>query len=266
MKNEEDTESVQPGTEQQADTADTNRAEELEQATENAEETEQETEENVDTEENSEDTEGNDAEEEQPEPKTTKRSASETIRALKAERNAERVEREKIIAERAVAYAQLENLRQQQRDFQSTEQKRAEEQRLALLAPEERALYEANQRTRTLEHRLNQMEAQRADDRDRASFQAKAQHDETYEKYADAVEQMYQEGLAKGVTASREDLHSYLLGKELKKDMASKISKKKEIAGKRIESVTAKSASAKGDVAGAKKGRTEEDRLRNVLI
>lgn len=198
--------------------------------------------------------------------KPTKRGASETIRALKAERNAERAEREKLVHERAVAQVQLENLRAQQRELQSAAEKRAEDERLALLDPTERASYQSAQQIRNLEWRLNNMEVQRKNDQDRATFQAKAAHDETYGKYADQVEQMYEEGLARGVSASREDLHSYILGRELKKDLAAKVSEKKKSAGKRIESVTSKPASARGDVAGSKKGKSEEDRLRGVLI
>jgi hypothetical protein len=188
------------------------------------------------------------------------------IQKLSAERDAERADKEKLIHERAVAQAQLEQLRAQQRELQSASERRAEEERLALLDPQERATYQANQQIRNLEWRLNQMEIQRGNDQDRANFQAKAAHDETYGKYADQVEQMYQEGLQRGVSASREDLHSYILGKELKKDLAAKTSEKRKSASKRIDSVTAKPASARGDVAGSKKGKSEEDRLRGVLI
>lgn len=188
------------------------------------------------------------------------------IQGLSERLKAESAEKEKLIHERAVAQVQLENLRAQQRELQSAAERREEEERLALLDPTERATYQANQQIRNLEWRLNQMEVQRKNDQDRANFQAKAAHDETYGKYADQVEQMYEEGLSRGVSASREDLHSYILGKELKKDLAAKVSKKKESAGKRIESVTSKPASARGDVDGSKKGKSEEDRLRGVLI
>lgn len=188
------------------------------------------------------------------------------IQRQAAELKAERAEKEKLIAERAVAQAQLENLRQQQNRLQSDQQRREEEAKLALLTPEEKQQYQSQQHIRNLEHRLNQMEVGRANDRDRAEFHAKAAHDETYAKYSDTVEQMYNEGLARGVHASREDLFCYVLGKALNKDRTAKIADKKKAAGKRIDSVTAKPANAKGDVAGTKKGKSEEDRLRGVLI
>lgn len=187
------------------------------------------------------------------------------IQKLASELKAEREERDRLVSDRAIAQAQLENLRQQQQAMQSASEKRAEEERLALLAPEERAMYQASQQIKSLEHRINQMEAKRADDRDRAEFHAKAAHDETYAKYAGDVEKLYQDGLSRGVSAAREELLAWVLGKELLKNKAS-VPQKKAAAGKRIESVTSKSSSARGDVSGSKQGKTGEDRLRGVLI
>lgn len=188
------------------------------------------------------------------------------IQGLSERLKAETAEKERLIHDRAVAQAQLEHLRAQQQQIQSAAERKDEEDRLSLLDPSERAVYQANQQIRNLEYRLNQMEIQRGNDQDRANFHAKAAHDETYAKYAPEVEKMYQEGLARGVSASREDLHSYILGKELKKDLAAKVSKKKESASKRIDSVTSKPASARGDVADSKKGKSLEERLRGVQI
>jgi hypothetical protein len=181
-------------------------------------------------------------------------------------RKQEREEKEKLIADRAKALAELEFYRQQQQQVQNNFERQAEEERLSLLSPEEKRIYELNKHTKMLEHRLNLMEMRRADDVDRAAFHAKAAHDPAYAKYADKVEQMYQEGLQRGVNASREDLHSYILGQELKKDMAAKMNKKKEVASKRVASVTSKPVTGKSDVSGTKTGKSAEDRLRGVLI
>jgi hypothetical protein len=188
------------------------------------------------------------------------------IQKLSSELKAEREDREKLIVERATAQAQLEHLRQQQYAAQSAAQQKDEEDRLSLLDPTERAIYQANARAGQLEYKLNLMQMQMQDNADRANFAAKATHDPTYGKYLDQVENMYQEGLKRGVTAPREELHSLILGRELKKDMANKLSAKKESASKRIDTVTSKPASARGDVAGSKKGKSEEERLRGVLI
>lgn len=188
------------------------------------------------------------------------------IQKLAQEKDAERAEKEKAINERAVAVAQLELLREQQRSVQSDAQRRAEDERLALLAPEDRALHESNQRVAALEYRLNQMEISRQDDQDRANFHAKAAHDEVYKKYADDIEAAYQDGKNRGVTAPREELLAWKLGKELLKNRQTATTKKKETAVKRIESVTSKPVNARGGTTGAKTSKTEEDRLRGVLI
>ncbi len=255
---------VQTGTEETVEKTEKEEGSEQEQESD-TEETEEGAKDNEESSEKT-DEEATEEEESAETEKPSKRSASETIRTLKAERNAERAEREKLITERATALAQLEFVRQQQQQFQSNEQRVAEEKRLSLLDPQERAIYQANQKAAALEFRLNQMEVSQADYRDKAEFQAKAAYDETYSKYADQVEHMYQEGLARGVRASREDLLAYQVGKELLKDKNSKANDKKKAAGKRIDSVTSKPANARGDVAGTKKGKSEEDRLRGVLI
>lgn len=192
--------------------------------------------------------------------------AQERIRRQSEELKTERAEKERLIADRAVALAQLENLRMQQQQMLSSEQRRAEEERLKLLAPEERQLYTANQQIRELHHRINQMDAQRSQDLDRVSFQSKAAQNPTYARYADEVEAMYQDGLKRGVVAPREDLLYYALGKSLAKDMGKKADAKKQAASKRIDSATAKPTRGKSDVAGSRKGASVEDRLRDVQI
>lgn len=192
--------------------------------------------------------------------------AQERIIRQSEELKLKNADNERLIREHATAMAQLENFRQQAQQTASAEQRRVEQERLNLLAPEERALYEANQRMRHLEHRLNMSEAQRAEDADRAAFHAKAQHDPIYAKHLDTIESMYQEGKNRGVIAPRQDLFYYQLGKELAKDMSAKINSTKEKAAKRVDSVTSKPAKAKGDVAGSKSGKTVEDRLRGQPI
>jgi hypothetical protein len=198
--------------------------------------------------------------------KPTKRSAADEIRKLKAERNEERAEREKLIAERATYAAQLEHLRQQKDAEKSAADRKAEEDRLALLDPTERAAYSADKRAQQLEHRLNLMQMQMQDNTDKAIFRAKAAHDPLVAKYAEQVEQMLQDDVKKGFSAPRDTYLQILVGKAVIENSAKELSKKKAAASKRIDTVTGKSASARGDVAGSKKGSSEEDRLRGQLI
>ncbi len=263
MADEEDKQGVQPTvtTEEQEEAVTTEEGSEDEQEPED-------TDEGAEGEEAAEDPESGEEEpaEEQEQPAKPVGRAQARIQKLAAEKDAERAEKEKAINDRAVAIAQLELLREQQRAVQSQSERKAEEERLALLAPEERAMLQANQQIRNLEYRLNQMEIRRQDDQDRANFHAKAAHDEVYKKYADEIETAYQDGLAKGVSAPREELLAWKLGKELLKNRQTAAPKKKEAAGKRIEQVTSKPIGARGGVSGAKQSKTEEDRLRGVQI
>lgn len=197
---------------------------------------------------------------------TRQQKLSNQLKQEREERQRERKERDELIADRARKEAELDHYKRQQTESQSATQRKAEEDRLALLDPTERAVYEGNLRIQSLERRLNQSEFQRQQDQDRDKFHAKAASDPTYGKYADQVEEMYQEGLKRGVSAPREELHSLILGRELKKDMAKKLSSKKDTAKKRIDTVTSKPATARGDVGASKAGKTVEDRLKGVLI
>lgn len=208
---------------------------------------------------------GDEENESEPE-KPSKKSAADTIRALKAERNAERAERDKLIAERATYAAKLEAFEQQQRAGVSAAERRAEEDRLAMLDPVERQAYEANTRAQNLEHRLNTMHFEMQDNTDRAIFQSKADHDPLIAKFRDQVETMLNEDRKKGFSASREEYLNILVGREVRKDAAAKLSAKKASAGKRIDAATSKTPSGRGDVGGSRKGTSEEDRLRGVLI
>jgi hypothetical protein len=111
------------------------------------------------------------------------------------------------------------------------------------------------------------MELQRKDDRDRAEFHARASHDPVYKKYADEIEKTYQDGLNRGVSAPREDLLAWRLGKELLQNRLAGGEKKKATAAKKIDSVTSKPASARGDVTASKSSsKSLEDKLNGVYI
>lgn len=233
--------------------------------TDAVETTEQEQEETVEQEEP---VEKDEAEEDvaQEEPAEDKPSAKAKGPDYASELAAERKEKEKLIAERAAYQAQLENIRERERVQQSDADRRAEADRLALLDPAERAAYHAEQKANNLERRLNMLQMQMHDNGDKATFSAKAAHDPLYAKHMDEVEAMFQDGLSKGVRSSREDLLAYTIGREALKNRPADAAKKKSSAGKRIDSVTSKPATARGDVAGSKKGKSLEDRLAGVQI
>lgn len=202
---------------------------------------------------------------------TRHQKLSNQLKEERAERERDRKERDQLIAEKATYAARLEEIEKRQQAGQSESQRRAEEDRLSLLTEPERLAYTAQQKASQLEHRLNRMELERQDDRDRAEFRAKGAHDPLVEKYADKVEQMRQDDLKKGFAASRDSYLNFIVGEALRKDAAKKSSAKKDSANKRVESVTSKSAKARGDVSSTKKGKGDsledlEARLRGVVF
>lgn len=194
------------------------------------------------------------------------------LKEEKAERERDRKEREQLIAEKAAYAAKLEQYEKQQEAGKTVADRRAEEERLSLLTDSERAAYFAQQKATQLEHRLNELERKRQDDMERAEFRAKAAYDPLVEKYADRVEQLRQDDIKRlGMAASRDSYLNFIVGEAMRKDATKKASSKKEAADKRIDSVTSKSAKARGDVSGTKKGKGDsleelEARLRGVVF
>lgn len=215
-----------------------------------------------------EDEDGESVEEGEVESPPTKKTgrAQERIRRQQEELKEERERNEKLARENAETKARLESIEAESRQRREIEEQRAEQERLDLLAPEERALYLLNKRLQQTEARLAAADMQRQDDIDRLAFQQKVEKDPTYAKFSKQVEDARKDGLARGVVASREDLHSFFLGQELKKDMERKANSKKEQASRRVDSATARPASAKSDVAGKTKGKTLEQKLEGVIL
>jgi hypothetical protein len=232
---------------------------------ETTEEEGQELEENV-TEEESAD-EVTDEGEDSPEvPAAKPHRANDTIRALKEERKAMQAERDALIERTARAEA-LQHAREEQRQLhQSAADRQAEEQRLAMLDPEERRQYNADKRSTNLEHQINLMQIQMRDGSDRILFESQGATDPLVKQYKDQVQAMHEENQRRGISVPREELLNLIVGREIRKNAAAGLQGKKSAASKRIDSSTSKPASARGDVAESRKGKSEEDRLRGVLI
>ena len=138
------------------------------------------------------------------------------LKEEREERARDRADRDKLVADNARKDAELENYRNQQNHIQSQAERRAEEQRLELLTPEEKQFYQANQKASQLEQRLNHMERERQDDRERSEFRSKANQDPLVEKYADRVEQMRQDDIKRlGVAAPRDAYLNFIVGEAI---------------------------------------------------
>jgi len=152
------------------------------------------------------------------------------------------------------------------------EQQRIEQERLALMSPEERADYRINQTEQRLQAQLRRMEVQNADQTNRAAFQAKATVDPVYKRYAQDVEdrlaQVHRQN--PGQFVDRELILKIVIGERALANAgrANARGQKKGEASKARQ--TAQGGAARSDLQGDRAGNRANnglrDRLRNQFI
>lgn len=185
------------------------------------------------------------------------------VQKLEKERDAER--------QRATELQNRLNevLMQQRQPQQDDAARRAEEARVAAMDPVERERYEDKKRIDALQQQVSNLGFAQQDGLDRARFEAKAELNPVYKKYAADVEKTLQEMRAKGVNTTREALLTYKLGEAARKKLEAGMgdgAKRKAAAQARVNKVNGRPANLRGDNSGSGKGKTEEDRLRGVQI
>ena len=152
------------------------------------------------------------------------------------------------------------------------EAQRLEQERLALMSPDERADYRINQTEQRMAQRLQRMEMQQLDQTNAARFEAKATVHPVYKKYADDVEarvaKIRRDSGNPNQFVDREIVLKVIIG-ERALEQASRATGK---AGKRAAAATtrqaANGAGARGDQGSTRgqQGKTAAERLRGVLI
>lgn len=189
------------------------------------------------------------------------------VRAVVKEREEFRERYETSERERIRAEAALHARTQIQQENNQVAHQRAEQERMALMDPSERAIYEANKNTQRMQNEVNMLRIQMQDSTDAANYNAKAQVDTRYAKYKGQVDEMHKKLSSQGNLVNRESILAYIIGEQSLKNVTESESKKKEAAGKRQAKVSAKPASARGDTSATRgSGRTPESRLAGVLI
>ncbi len=211
-----------------------------------------------------------DGEDEQPDDDTT--AAADAGRAPERERQPSRAERRiqaqqaenrRLAEENARVTRELEDFRRQQRQ-QPVEDPRVEQERLALMSPEERADYRISQALRRNEMQNQQLASQLFDQSDKVAFDAKASNDKLRQRLAPEVERKISELRAQGrPVPEREVLYTYLVGQRA---LANRDSARPK-AQARAKRQEARPANGRGD-APANRGRqrTAEDRLGDMEI
>ena len=189
-----------------------------------------------------------------------RQSASDVIRSLKAERK----ERD---AELADLRRQIEGLTQGNTRQQTEHQQRLEQERMALMSPEERFDYLREKDRQEFEGRLGGIQQQLADSTDRTAFDSLCARNPAFAAVRDDVERSLAEVRRNGGNAAREVLATYHIGKRaLERANGGGKTRQKARGQQNIQRQTVRPSSPRGDVAPAgRRGGSEADQRRTRL-
>lgn len=154
----------------------------------------------------------------------------------------------------------------------ATQESEAQERaRLAEMLPEERYEYLRQKDKREFEARFGQMQFQTAEIADKAAFDAKAEINPTYRRYAAKVEAKLQELRRTGQNVSREALLKFVIGEDALKNGSRVGSKQRKAANGRLARETTRARNGRSDTGGnargtARRGSTPADRLKDVVF
>ena len=152
----------------------------------------------------------------------------------------------------------------------SAEEARQEAERVAAMDPYERSQYEANRRFQNVEQTLAQIRFESADANDKAEFAAKAARTPALAAITDEVEKALRELRAKGQTAPRETIATFLIGQRALTRASGARTRAAKAGAERIARNTARPTGARSDVrAEGPRGDTRQarsKRLENLSI
>jgi hypothetical protein len=120
-------------------------------------------------------------------------------------------ERKRLSEELATARREADELRRRI-PAQQAEDPRVEQERLALMSPEDRSAYQLDKALRANRAETQQMLFQMQQNQDKTAFDLKAKDDPVYRRFAADVEREYQKVISQGRYAPREDILKYLVG------------------------------------------------------
>jgi hypothetical protein len=176
---------------------------------------------------------------------------------------AERLERE--LAETRARQAQEQSWQHQQQ-----QQLRAEQEWLNSpdRTPEERAAYGLNKELAGIKQQLQATQYQQQDSTDRIRFEAKAEVNPTFKRYADAVAREHANLLRNGSLVPRESILAYLIGQDVMKRGPKAAASQKRAAAAETRRQTVRPTNGRGDSTGNRRSTTRsfEDKFGDVPI
>lgn len=163
-----------------------------------------------------------------------------------------------------------------QRDFEELRRQQAqpraedpglEAQRLAVMMPEERIEYRFQQSEQRHAQQLRQIQRQTAESSDRSAFMALQASQPVAKRYADKVEQLFQQEFGKGNFVDRQTILNYVVGQAVLARGAQDGAKQRTQARQRVERQQTRPSNGRGDVqTGQRRGSSLADRLADVTI
>jgi hypothetical protein len=164
--------------------------------------------------------------------------------------------------ERELADIRADRDRQQR----ETQQREPTKEEMALWTPEERMDYRMSRAERHFNNVLSQTQAQTQDVADKAAFDAKAEGNPRYKRYADEVERRLVDLRKQGQSAPREAILKFILGERLLTNNGGKSEQRQRQNGqRRIARASGGQQSPRGDAGGGRQALTEaEKRLKRL--
>ncbi len=199
---------------------------------------------------------------------TQKPRSAATIAVQEAKRRAKDAE-----AESARARAELAEIQRERQGRQTAEQQRLEQERVALMAPDEKVDYLLKKQEEGFNARFGALQFQQADSADRTAFEGRCSRVPAFDAIRDDVEAALAKARQSGGNPSRETVATYLIGQRAI-ERASKGGKTKQAArgAQNVSRQTVKAPAGRSDVRGgqSRSGGTEAQaraqRLSNLEI
>ena len=212
----------------------------------------------VDTEEEAEELDGDEAE-----------SSEEDAAPKRGETRQQRLANEnRLLREsKAAADAEIRTLRERPTRDDSGESARIRAEKLALMDPTERRIFEQDERIERMNRDMQGVNFNLADNTDKLAFERKALQNPMYAKNADWVEQQLKNERAQGRYPTREALALLKIGYDVANAKPSKkLAAKKAEAAERVKSAKAPATNARSDVSAKEdKGESASDLRARIL-
>lgn len=143
-----------------------------------------------------------------------------------------------------------------------------ERMRMEAMSPEERVAHMLDQSQQAMQRQMHQQEIRNFDQSDRAAFTVKAASDPRISRFANEVENLFQQELRKGNMLDRSTICKYLIGDAVLAKPASQQTKRQAQGRAAISRQQTRTTNGRSDIGaeGGRRQKTAADRLEGVTF